>query len=216
MFFTIRRQASHQCQGQDCVSDRSEDTFAATLLIMPPSSPREFFSDCPWLNIPRHRQALIVEESVQPPGRLLGGSTKPPKMSKLAALAAKRRQQESQKTSSEDPDQAVSGVEYNETLKKLQISRPAKQTQSSKTNEELSEGKQVDLEAQDVSLADVPEEQLNTAQDLRGTPSTFGSLLFHTTKPGHAAVRLNETRNAKFDFSQPSPDDVISKAQRGR
>ena len=182
---------------------------------MPPSSLSEFFSDCPWLNIPQHRQALIVEESIQPRGRLLGGSTKPPKMTKLAALAAKRRQQENQKPSSEGADQAVS-VDYSETLKKLQISRPAKETRSSKKDEELPEAKEVDLEAQDVAMVDTSHERAEPAQDLRSAPSTFGSLLTHTTESGHAAIRLNETATPKFDFSQPSPDDVISKAQRGR
>ena len=182
---------------------------------MPHSSLKYFFADCPWLNVPQHRQALIVEESIQTRGRLLGGSAKPPKMTKLAALAAKRRQQESQKSSSEDADQAVS-IDYNETLKKLQISRPAKETRSSATNEELPEAKEVDLEAQDVSMADMSQEEVEPEQDLRGAPSTFGSLLTHTTEPGHASIPFNETAPPKFDFSQPSPDDVISKAQRGR
>ena len=182
---------------------------------MPPSSLNEFFSDCPWLKIPEHRQALIVESSNQTRGRLLGGSAKPPKMTKLAALAAKRRQQDSQKSSSEDAGQAVS-IDYNETLKKLQISRPAKETRSSATNEELPEAKEVDLEAQDVSMVDEPHDKTEPAQDLRGAPSTFGSLLTDTAEPAHAAIRLDEPAPAKFDFSQPSPDDIISKAQRGR
>lgn len=48
-----------------------------------------FFRDCPWGNVPEHRQGEIIVERIHPRGGLLGGSGK---MSKLAALAKARKE----------------------------------------------------------------------------------------------------------------------------
>ena len=56
----------------------------------------DFFSDSPWLNIPKHRLGEILVEPLFPRGGLLGGSSKgdsAPK-SKLAALAAARKKKD--------------------------------------------------------------------------------------------------------------------------
>lgn len=56
----------------------------------------DFFQDCPWLDIPHNRRALILVESLRPHMGLLGGNPEEngkPK-SKLAALAAARRKKE--------------------------------------------------------------------------------------------------------------------------
>ena len=59
-----------------------------------PVSARQFFIDCPWLNIPGDRKAEIFIEPLYPRGGLLGGASQgPPKMSKLAALAAARKKE---------------------------------------------------------------------------------------------------------------------------
>ncbi|KAL9608322.1 MAG: hypothetical protein Q9167_006843 [Letrouitia subvulpina] len=61
---------------------------------------KDFFHDCPWLNIPHERRGEILIEPLYPRGRLLGGSSSPgePKVSKLAALAAARRKKENEQT----------------------------------------------------------------------------------------------------------------------
>lgn len=73
-------------------------------------SATDFFSDSPWLNIPKNRRGEILIEPLYPRGGLLGGSSKPdgaPK-SKLAALAAARKKKENQK--SENGQNATSSV----------------------------------------------------------------------------------------------------------
>ena len=70
----------------------------------------DFFSDSPWLNIPRDRLGEIVVEPLYPRGGLLGGSSKPdgaPK-SKLAALAAARKKKPIQRD--EDAQNATSSI----------------------------------------------------------------------------------------------------------
>ncbi|CAF9916930.1 Hsp70 suppressor, GTPase facilitates ribosomal subunit dissociation [Imshaugia aleurites] len=74
----------------------TSDTFSSWAA---PFSTADFFSDCPWLNIPGDRHGDILIEPLYPRGGLLGGSSKSdgaPK-SKLAALAAARKQKEIQK-----------------------------------------------------------------------------------------------------------------------
>ncbi|MCJ1387626.1 Hsp70 suppressor, GTPase facilitates ribosomal subunit dissociation [Xylographa bjoerkii] len=67
-------------------------------------SARDFFKDCPWLNIPLERQGLILIEPLFPRGGLFGGSAEAvPKVSKLAALAAARKKKENEKLSEKDP-----------------------------------------------------------------------------------------------------------------
>ena len=70
----------------------------------------DFFSDCPWLDVPKDRLGEILVEPLYPRGGLLGGSSKPdgaPK-SKLAALAAARKKKENQKA--EGSQNATSSV----------------------------------------------------------------------------------------------------------
>lgn len=59
---------------------------------------KDFFHDCPWLNIPHERRGEILIEPLYPRGRLLGGSSSPgePRVSKLAALAARRKKENEQ------------------------------------------------------------------------------------------------------------------------
>lgn len=57
------------------------------------------FSDMPWLNIPKDREAVLTAPS-RPRGGLLGGGTEP-KVSKLQALAAARKKKAGEKKSEE-------------------------------------------------------------------------------------------------------------------
>ncbi|RMZ84573.1 hypothetical protein DV737_g1244, partial [Chaetothyriales sp. CBS 132003] len=98
------------------------------LLVFPiPSSPSPippgFWSDCPWLQVPLHRQALIIECSALPKGRLLGGASKDGKMSKLQALAAKRLQQAAQTAAPSERPKDTTADDYTHSLHKLRISQ---------------------------------------------------------------------------------------------
>lgn len=65
-----------------------------------PLTVKEYFADCPWLNVPRDKRAEILIEPLYPRGGLLGGSSKNGgKTSKLAALAAARKQKAGEQAS---------------------------------------------------------------------------------------------------------------------
>ena len=187
-------------------------------------SMNKFFQDCPWLNIPLHRQALIVEHPCFPRPRLLGGGPKDGKTSKLAALAARRRQKEATKSSLTDPDQPVSVDDYAETLNKLRISQSRGSAKAGL--EAAEESPQVEHNVQPPSQVNAQEtesheaeEPTNSNQDLRANPSSFATLIT-TTKHTDTTKSLSFPGPASgagtFDFSGPSPDDVFTKAQSKR
>ncbi|MCJ1282445.1 Hsp70 suppressor, GTPase facilitates ribosomal subunit dissociation [Xylographa opegraphella] len=81
-------------------------------------SARDFFKDCPWLEIPLERQAVILIEPLYPRGRLLGGSGETaPKVSKLAALAAARKKRENEKLNGLDSTPVTSSTALLDKLK---------------------------------------------------------------------------------------------------
>ena len=67
-------------------------------------SSKDFFMDCPWLNLDPSRLGTMIPQRMYPSVGLLGGSSTPSsgKPTKLAALAAARRRQADEKASSED------------------------------------------------------------------------------------------------------------------
>ena len=191
---------------------------------------RTFFQDCPWMQVPAHRHALIIEHSVLPRPRLLGGGPKDGKMSKLAALAAKRRQQEASKSSTGGSDQAGSADDYAETLNKLRISQTSRESSKSEKSSGLNEDQEASSTSNgpDADLARTAEEaaeeqyqnEFQPHQDLRAGPSAFASLLAGTQnnlEPGTSISLLQADLAVKaFDFSEPSPDDKIHQAQTGK
>ncbi|MCJ1380066.1 Hsp70 suppressor, GTPase facilitates ribosomal subunit dissociation [Xylographa soralifera] len=101
-------------------------------------SARDFFKDCPWLEIPLERQGLILIEPLYPRGRLLGGSGEAaPKVSKLAALAAAHKKKENENFSEKDPKVISSSAAL---LDKLRIG-----------DQPHAEGKRITKEANDRS-----------------------------------------------------------------
>jgi hypothetical protein len=185
---------------------------------------KEFWRDTPWLAVPTHRTALIVEHP-GPKGRLLGGApkTKEGKVSKLAALAAKRRQAEAAK-SSEESVNAGSGAsdDYTETLNQLRISQSWKSVSTeTKQEDELADN------TDDVNVDDAdkePEEDIavkakEVVQDLRGTPSAFArTLAGANSSSGLYNLTIDQLglSSPVLKFAEPSPDDVIAKAQKTR
>ncbi|OKL56325.1 hypothetical protein UA08_08397 [Talaromyces atroroseus] len=77
--------------------DYTQDPF---LQCSVPFSAADFFRDTPWLNVPQHRKADIIIESLYPRLGLPGGAAaQEGKMSKLAALAAARKKKNIEKPS---------------------------------------------------------------------------------------------------------------------
>lgn len=187
------------------------------------SPPTDFFHDCPWLNIPPHRQAIINEEPQHPRGRLLGGSSKDGKMSKLAALAAKRRKEkESQKSSSAESPSEPS--DYTERLKQLHVTQPSPSRKKSEEEHDQSraaEGRGASTLKDVVEEVSTPRHNLPEAglvHHLRRPPSAFATVVTHKDDnlAANAGAPLStDTLSPKsaFDFSQPSPDDVFRRAQ---
>ncbi|KAI1454416.1 hypothetical protein F4805DRAFT_439522 [Annulohypoxylon moriforme] len=88
------------------------------------SSFADFFSDMPWLNIPKNRETVFIAPP-RTPGGLLGGTSK---MSKLQALAAARKKKADNQKSEEKQQQ-------NEATRKLNsLSITPKQAESAKEN----------------------------------------------------------------------------------
>jgi hypothetical protein len=150
-------------------------------------------------------------------------------MSKLAALAAKRRQQEASKSSSTDSDQLRSADDYTETLNKLRISQTSRNPATTSAAVEgggdespalgnISEYK--DETNQENPSAQQDESELPMDQHLRAGPSAFATLLVGTATAVApeklTSVLQPEARPVAFDFSKPSPDDIIDKAQTSK
>ena len=148
-------------------------------------------------------------------------------MSKLAALAAKRRQQEASKSSSTASDQIGDANDYAETLNKLRIgqtnrtsSRPdgiptsSKEQGSVTTNDGLTKDQAEDMEK---PLEDQDQLPTQTNQDIRGSPSPLASLLTDPARRNHpndmVPLPHADPIVKTFDFNEPSPDDIVTRAQ---
>ncbi|MCJ1478360.1 Hsp70 suppressor, GTPase facilitates ribosomal subunit dissociation [Lambiella insularis] len=101
-----------------------------------PFSAKDFFEDCPWLNIPPSRKGEILIEPLYPRGGLPGGSAQAaPKVSKLAALAAARKKKENDKSTGDGSKPLTSSIAL---LDKLSITgKPS--TEGKRTTQETSD-----------------------------------------------------------------------------
>jgi elongation factor 1 alpha-like protein len=196
-----------------------------------PFSAKDFFKDCPWLQIPEHRRANILIEPLRPRFGLLGGaSSKPPKMTKLAALAAKRRQG-TEKSTSSDSSVSLPQDDYTTSLEKLNISQasnsmsnPPRSTDTPRESAAITvdmSGKGQEppntMERSDEAQPDLP---TITQTNIRGPPSAFASIMTsHDTEdavPASPSLLPRDLLAKSFDFVEPSPDDVVSKAQNSK
>ena len=167
----------------------------------------------------------MVEEASYPRGRLLGGASKEGKMSKLQVLAAKRRQQAAEKTSSTEPRQSSAGDDYTQSLNKLRISQAKAAAKKGEEVTPVSNADTVMLDSDQIPASQREakeqkrdeEEEIVSQQNLRAQPSAFASTLTNTSSSlelGSSSLPMNSRPHPKvFDFSEPSPDDLVSKAQ---
>ncbi|KAL2404080.1 HBS1-like protein [Exophiala dermatitidis] len=201
-----------------------------------PSSAADFFKDCPWLGVPEHRKADIIIEPLYPHLGLLGGASTGGKMSKLAALAAKRKQEKSARSQSATTDSADSQEDYASRLNKLRISDTNKaKPQAHIGAEEVvtndgkpasSDSKDSTSSAQDLHTTSANEAEIAASSDpsisvapaIRGRPSAFASIMtshdpsVRLSAPPPDLITVEEVAKS-FDFTEPSPDDVVARAQ---
>lgn len=156
----------------------------------------------------------------------MGGSSKDGKMSKLAALAAKRRQKESavaaapERLAKDEPQD-----EYAASLSKLSLS-------SELTRKRTGQGKDDDIAMKDGSNSDVKDVEKEDIEALviknpddepivqRTNPSAFAGTFLGNASLESAVSSIDPTllkdTTSAYDFKDPSPDDVVYKAQTGR
>ena len=201
-------------------------------------SAKDFFSDCPWLNIPPEQKVNILVEPLYPRMGLLGGSEG--KVSKLAALAAKRRLKENEKPVSEhrstakveqSPVEGTSAIKSQRIFTPSETSRPERKRPrpnpditgpDNQTAVPLPLDKTPtsdqrllvpDLEEPDPTITKAVE----SVEVLRASPSAFASTMTdrNTESLGSAlaALVLEEPNINTFDFTTPSPDEVVTRAQ---
>jgi len=195
-----------------------------------------FFSDMPWLNIPKERQTVFIPP---PPyrGGLLGGSGAPPKVSKLQALAAARKKKAEDRKSGEEKAQ-----ETGESLGKLSLkeSRAIAQTESAAKRRRLGKTPESTQAASPKGFQDGPSatpelEQLDPSMSVDGPaevpevpeaplarPSAFAQTILGSSfdSPGRAQLELFQYPYLALSpscvqdaFAGPSPDDKVLAAQ---
>lgn len=184
-------------------------------------------------------------EPIFPRLGLLGGSSAGDgKMSKIAALAAKRRQKnENQKASTANIESSVENSAS--SMSRLRVSTkdipetPAKgplqprqklepktrpeQTQDPPSLEEASSSptKSGKDEKADETFKPDHVQSAGDVADLRATPSMFARTLMDfrdstLTFPPRPSTSLPDPVISSFDFSRPSPDEVVLRAQNSK
>ena len=146
-------------------------------------------------------------------------------MSKLQALAAKRRQQAAQKASSNESDISATPDNYAQSLSKLRLSQckvaPSKDQEAEPVpspDTKMADADQNDASQWTVGDKKIDEdEEIVSSQRLRAQPSAFASILTNPTSgvdvPSSSLLAENKPHHKAFDFTEPSPDDLINKAQ---
>ena len=204
---------------QDLITSATRDIYFSAV---------DFFKDSPWLKISEHRKAEIIIEPRHPRPRLLGGATNAGKPSKLAVLAAKRRQKESQSQYTEHSTTSNTKESYVSSLRRLRITQSPQlkpesvaATQRPEAEEEASETEKDALETVQEGTGEPDlEETLESPRDLRAPPSAFASIMItydtgsHNTSP--TDLFSSKAGFKSFNFAEPSPDDVVTKAQSAK
>lgn len=163
-------------------------------------------------------------------------------MSKLAALAAKRRQKENEKQQNSNANLETSVEDSASSLSKPRIEPKHKTSHpngtpsrlrknivsgsSNKTNQEPSFSEQdppATMEKEPRQGKDDDDERDHCALeadigDLRAKPSSFARVLVDfpdtaSSFPPKSSAPLKDSFITPFDFTKPSPDDVVLKAQ---
>lgn len=185
-----------------------------------------FFSDMPWLATPRDRSTDFIEPE-RPRGSwgLLGGSgAAPAKMSKLQALAlARKKKAEEAKTQDAGPDmQSISKKVQEFSLTKPQANDSKNTTPrlaaSSGSEPVDSTGAQSTQETSPESIPEAAFRETTPPADA-AEPSAFALALMgsapvpSSSRNQYPVPYMSFTTSVADAFSEPSPDDVVLKAQ---
>ncbi|KAF4991587.1 hypothetical protein FGRMN_7706 [Fusarium graminum] len=189
--------------------------------------PAWFFSDMPWLNVPRERQAVFIEPE-RPRGGLLGGGEGAPKMSKLQALAAARKKKTDEKKELEKAEKGLEILSVDDSEKENHppLSQKRHRTQTTpQVKSPLSDIEHKitidDNETQDVgspTKSGLIDEDLPVVVS-EAAPSAFARTLFgsapdKTHTPDVFAMPYTSSSSFLAQaFAEPSPDDVVLAAQ---
>ncbi|KAF1813447.1 hypothetical protein P152DRAFT_434558 [Eremomyces bilateralis CBS 781.70] len=196
-----------------------------------------FFSDCPWLQVPPTRQGAIVSiSSSRRETGLLGGSGKP---SKLAALAAARRKKQAESSvpkenaPSHEPDRSITLLDKLGSKREaispgvaIEEEKPVPIRHKPPTPNEAPSGPSA-LVPEPVS--DVKEHESQPVlgvcnQDVgnvKADPSAFANALLGATSSRRLSQGSTPESSSSFavsyfplkSFAGPSPDDVVIAAQ---
>lgn len=184
---------------------------------------RDFFADCPWGRIPIHRQADIVMLPSGARQGLLGGASKEGKVSKLAALAAKRRQREPEKP--EETSGVGDDLQHGYTSRLDNLSLVNSSTGGSSRTPAAANSQQNDVtgEAMDVDLEGpaLTEEPVIAHKRASNFASVFDDSHRdpdESIEPVKITATIQMVTRSKelFDFTTPSPDDIVYRAQTGQ
>ena len=204
------------------------------------ASAKDCFADCPWLNVPLERQALITVEPMHPHGGLLGGSSKDaPKTSKLAALAAARKKKSSEASSpnSKSPSSPAALLDKLSKPKLSEVHVPGSSSIRAEPNPQSKLRPPKYPIAQDPTFPKLssnegtqperPKSAMLRREDMVqkiGTPSTFAVTMLGSSQgvddswtlpnnydPFQLTCDMSEANSNPF--AGPSPDDVVAKAQ---
>lgn len=167
----------------------------------------------------------MIERLPRPQG-LLGGSSKDGKMSKLAALAAKRRQKESiNQVAVEKSADSLPQDEYAASLSRLSLGSKTSKRHNLKgktdTTVEITDPSTDEGDNKDqVTESLINETPKDEAIVQRTRPSAFAGIFLHCEDNNSETASINpdilRSTAPVFDFKDPSPDDIVYKAQTGR
>ncbi|CRK38328.1 hypothetical protein BN1708_007717 [Verticillium longisporum] len=161
---------------------------------IPPTTPWPppswYFEDMPWMNVPKHRQAIMVPP-VLPVGGLLGGG-EGPKVSKLQALAAARKKKSEAVKKPEEPEER--------TQKRLAELNINEQTYS----ENVKPGSSILAKRQKLVSANSGAKALPAAQPL---PIPSGP-----SPP--AAMEADEAQNGQSSDPAPAEEQAVTSTSR--
>lgn len=162
-------------------------------------STKDFFRDCPWFNVPLHRQGEILIEPLYPRGGLLGGnpSEAAPKVSKLAALAAARKRKDNVKSGADGAKSISTPIAL---LDKLSISGPPSEKQKS-----LAKGLGPDDHSRKRLKTDAIDESAADTSRVKETRKYSKKTLKAITPPPEDIVMCDEDPTSSKDSPEQPP-----------